>query len=202
MPKGRIGAAVKAIAESVAKGLEDAAATTRSLAEKGADAIERNLKDHHTNDQAVRDRLHAAAGERPGGGKDAGVVLHSRSGALSNREVLERGVGLPRTPETIQHYAERAGVDFHGTPVEVVESADDVAYLDFQGAVARTDSLGVQLGPAAFQDEETLVRTLGHESVHVVQHQQGRITTMTGPLEDEAYAAEDGFVATWRGTRS
>jgi hypothetical protein len=32
--------------------------------------------------------------------------------------------------------------------------------------------------------------------VHVVQHQQGRITTMTGPLEDEAYAAEDGFVAT------
>jgi hypothetical protein len=55
---------------------------------------------------------------------------------------------------TIQHYAELAGVDFHGTPVEVVEGADDVAYLDFQGAVARTDSLGVQLGPAAFQDEK------------------------------------------------
>lgn len=80
-----------------------------------------------------------------------------------------------------------------------MESADDIAYLDFQGAVARTDSIGVQLGPAAFQDEETLVRTLGHESVHVVQHHQGRVTTMTGPLEDEAYAAEDGFVATWRG---
>ena len=131
-----------------------------------------------------------------------GVILHSRSGALSNREVLDQDVGLPRTPETIQHYAELAGVDFRGAPVEVVESADDVAYLDFQGAVARTDSFGVQLGPAAFQDEETLVRTLGHESVHVVQHQQGRITTMTGPLEDEAYAAEDGFVETWRGNRT
>ena len=129
----------------------------------------------------------------------ADVVLHSRSGALSNREVLDQDVGLPRTPETVQSYAELAGVDFRGAPVEIVESADDIAYLDFQGAVARTDSFGVQLGPAAFQDEETLVRTLGHESVHVVQYQQGSVTSMTGPLEDEAYAAEDGFVATWRG---
>ncbi len=40
-------------------------------------------------------------------------------------------------------------------PVEIVESADDIAYLDFPGAVACTDDLGVQLGPAAFQDEET-----------------------------------------------
>jgi hypothetical protein len=87
-------------------------------------------------------------------------------------------------------------------PWSVVESADDVAYLDFQGAVARTDSFGVQLGPAAFQDEETLVRTLGHESVHVRQHQEDRVTTMTGPLEDEAYQAEDGFVAAWRSNRS
>ena len=126
------------------------------------------------------------------------VVLHSRSGALSNRDVLDQNVGLPRTTETIQHYAESAGVDFRGAPVEIVEGADDVAYLDFQGAVARTDSFGVQLGPAAFQDEETLVRTLGHESVHVRQHQEGRITTNTGPLEDEAYEVEDGFVAAWR----
>jgi hypothetical protein len=129
----------------------------------------------------------------------ADVVLHSRSGALSNREVLDQDIGLPRSPETVQHYAELAGVDFRGAPVEIVESADDIAYLDFQGAVARTDSFGVQLGPAAFQDEETLVRTLGHESVHVIQYQQGNVTSVTGPLEDEAYAAEDGFVATWRG---
>ncbi|WIM93997.1 hypothetical protein ACTOB_005997 [Actinoplanes oblitus] len=131
-----------------------------------------------------------------------GTGLYSRSGALSNREVLDQGVGLPRTAETVQTYGELAGVDFRGVPVEVVESADDVAYLDFQGAVARTDSLGVQLGPAAFQDEETLVRTLGHESVHVRQHEEGRITTMTGPLEDEAYQAEERFVETWRRNRT
>jgi len=129
------------------------------------------------------------------------IVLHSRSGGLSNREALDQDVGLPRTAETVQHYAELAGVDFRGSPVEIVESPDDIAYLDYQGAVARTDSFGVQLGPAAFQDEETLIRTLGHESVHVLQHQDGRVTTVTGPLEDEAYAAEDGFVDTWRSNR-
>jgi hypothetical protein len=126
------------------------------------------------------------------------VALHSRSGALSNREVMDGGVGLPRTPETVEKYTRLAGVDFRGAPVEVIENPDDIAYLDYQGAVARTDDLGVQLGPAAFQDEETLVRTLGHESVHVKQYADGRVTTLTGPLEDEAYAAEDGFVETWR----
>jgi hypothetical protein len=138
----------------------------------------------------------ASPAPRRGGG------LYSRSGALSNREVLDRDIGLPRTSETVQRYADLAGVDFRGAPVEVIESADDIGYLDFQGAVARTDSLGVQLGPAAFQDEETLVRTLGHESVHVRQHEEGRITTMTGPLEDEAYEAEEDFVETWRRNRT
>jgi antirestriction protein ArdC len=94
-----------------------------------------------------------------------------------------------------------AGVDFRGAPVEIVESADDIAYLDFQGAAARTDDLGVQLGPAAFQDEETLVRTLGHESVHVRQYEDGLLSTITGPFGDEAYAAEDAFVETWRNSQ-
>jgi hypothetical protein len=67
--------------------------------------------------------------------------------------------------------------------------------------VARTDDLGVQLGPAAFQDEETLVRTLGHESVHVRQYEDGVVSTGTPALEDEAYAAEDAFVETWRRNR-
>jgi uncharacterized protein YukE len=163
----------------------------------------RNLSGRLTELTNILDRLkqllHRLSRTDPTSGPPRrGVGLHSRAGALSNREVLNRNVGLPRTAETIQRYAELAGVDFRGAPVEVVESADDIAYLDFQGAVARTDSLGVQLGPAAFQDEETLVRTLGHESVHVRQHQEGRITTMTGPLEDEAYAAEEEFVAEWR----
>ena len=59
----------------------------------------------------------------------------------------------------------------------------------------------MQLGPAAFQDEETLVRTLGHESVHVRQYEDGVVSTTTGPLEAEAYAAEDAFVENWRNNR-
>lgn len=58
--------------------------------------------------------------------------------------------------------------------------------------------MGVQLGPAAFQSEETLVRTLGHESVHVQQYADCQVSSLTGPLEDAAYAAEEQFVANWR----
>jgi hypothetical protein len=68
MPKGAIGAAVKAIAHDVAKSMEDAATATRKLAEKGADSIEKNVEDHRVNDEGVRDRLHAAANGSPADG--------------------------------------------------------------------------------------------------------------------------------------
>ncbi|GAA2709533.1 WXG100 family type VII secretion target [Micromonospora olivasterospora] len=125
--------------------------------------------------------------------------LHSRAGTLSNREVMDAGgPPLPMSRETIDHYARLAGVDLDGVDVQVVTMPDDITYLDFTGAIARTDPLGVQLGPAAFQDEETLVRTLAHERVHVEQYRQGRVDSVTGPLEDEAYAAEEAFVDNWR----
>jgi len=165
------------ISESVAKITERTAAILESDA-RAADAI--------------------ASAVKKGVGRRS---LYSRSGALSNREVLAGNVGLPRTPETVERYVRLAGVDFRGANVEIIDGADDIAYLDFQGAVARTDDLGVQLGPAAFQDEETLVRTLGHESVHVRQYEDGVVSTSTGPLEDEAYAAEDAFVENWRNGR-
>jgi hypothetical protein len=124
--------------------------------------------------------------------------LFSRTGKLTNKEVLEHGVGLPRTAETVEKYAKLAEVDFKGAKVDIVHDAETIRYLDFQGAVARTDHLGVQLGPAAFQDEETLVRTLGHESVHVEQYAAGRVSSLTQALEDEAYGAEQRFVDAWR----
>jgi hypothetical protein len=98
---------------------------------------------------------------------------------------MDQGVGLPRTQATIDRNASLAGVDFRGATVEIVEGDDDIAYLDFQGAVVRTDNIGVQLGPAAFQDEETFVRTLAHASIHVQQYRDGRVTSMTGRPEDE-----------------
>jgi hypothetical protein len=65
MPKGKIGAAAKAVAEDVAKGMEDAAAATEKLTKEGADNIEAAVKDHQLNDEAVGDKLHAAGGKRP-----------------------------------------------------------------------------------------------------------------------------------------
>lgn len=128
--------------------------------------------------------------------------LHARAGRLSNREIMEAGgPPLPLSREAVDHYARLAGVDLDGTTVEIITSADDIGYLDFKGAVARTDPMGIQLGPAAFQDEETLVRTLAHERIHVEQYRQGRVNTNTDPLENEAYEGEQEFVDNWRRSR-
>lgn len=119
--------------------------------------------------------------------------------ALSNQDVIDEDLGLPRNLETVESYARSAAIDLDGVDVQIVDDQETIAYLDYMGAVARTDQQGVQLGPAAFQDEETLVRTLGHESVHVQQYREGRVTdSLTEPLEAEAYAAEEGFVDRWR----
>jgi hypothetical protein len=197
MGKGELAAIFEALARDVAQAGERIAASVSSLAERTADIEEANLARLVELDANAADDI-TAVGKKATQSRALGGDLLSRSGVLSNREVIEQGVGLPRTQETISYYANRAGVDFRGARVEIVEGADDIAYLDFQGAVARTDDIGVQLGPAAFQDEETLVRTLGHESIHVRQYQDGRVSSLTGPLEDEAYAAEDVFVETWR----
>lgn len=140
--------------------------------------------------------------DRPGLPDEARDDLFSRPAALSNREVLEKDAGLPRTMETVDRYAELAGVDFHGAKVDILDperDADTIAYLDSQGAAARTDEWGVQLGPAAFADEETLVRALGHEATHVEQLRNGRLDTdVREQWEQEAYAAEEQYVERWR----
>jgi hypothetical protein len=127
------------------------------------------------------------------------VELFSRSGKYTNMEVMEGDIGLERTMETVNHYARLAEVDFKGVRVEILTDMDTIKYLDFQGATARTDDLGVQLGPAAFQDAETLVRNLGHESIHVEQWLSGRHigSDSRAELEAEAYAAEQRFVDAW-----
>ncbi len=105
---------------------------------------------------------------------------------------------MPRTFDTIHLHARAGGVEIGNTPIEIVEDTDTIAYLDYQRASARTDADGVQLGPAAFADGETLVRTLAHEMQHVKQYQDGRVTSDTRSLEAEAYAVEDHHVEQWK----
>jgi hypothetical protein len=133
------------------------------------------------------------------------VDLFSSGAKLSSAEVIAGGIGLERSMDTVNHYARLAEVDFRGANVHVLDNLveadmDTIRYLDYMQASARTDEFGVQLAPAAFQDAETLVRNLGHESVHVGQIQSGR-TIGTGnlaELEAEAYGAEQGFLDAWR----
>ncbi|WP_238845984.1 eCIS core domain-containing protein [Nocardia terpenica] len=120
--------------------------------------------------------------------------LFSRMGARTNREVLESGNHLPMTQETIEEYARRAGVDLQGVRVDVASAADDVRYFDMMQASASTAPEHIALAPAAFVDEETLMRNLVHERVHIDQYRDGRVGSgMTQLLEDEAYKADERF---------
>lgn len=120
--------------------------------------------------------------------------LFSRMGSRSNQEVLDSGDHLPMTPETIREYARRAGVDLEGIRVDVASSPDDIRYYDYMGASASTAPGHIALAPGAFVDEETLMRNLVHERVHIDQYAQGRVSSnVTQELEDEAYAADELF---------
>ncbi|MFD0366247.1 DUF4157 domain-containing protein [Nocardia sp. GCM10030253] len=96
--------------------------------------------------------------------------------------------------ETIEEYARRAGVDLRGIRVDVADSADDVRYFDYMEASASTGPGHIALAPSAFADEQTLLRNLVHERVHIEQYQQGRVGSgVTRELEEEAYAADEEF---------
>jgi hypothetical protein len=126
--------------------------------------------------------------------------LFSRSGIRSNMDVLQNGGGLSRMRATVDEHARRAGVSLEGIDVQIVDDVDFAAYLDWMdNAVARTDQFGIQLGPASFLDEETLVRTLAHERMHVYQIKTfGQDTSSRQDMEDAAYHIEKFFVDYWR----
>ncbi|WP_019929064.1 DUF4157 domain-containing protein [Nocardia sp. BMG111209] len=120
--------------------------------------------------------------------------LFSRMGSRTNREILDSGDHLPMTQQTIEEYARRAGVDLRGVRVDVAGSADDVRYFDTMQASASTAPGHIALAPSAFADEETLMRNLVHERVHIDQYADGRVgSSVTRQLEDEAYTADEEF---------
>ena len=131
--------------------------------------------------------------------KTGGDSLFSHGGSRTNRDVLENGGGLPLTMDTIEDTARSAGIDLEGIDVQIALSPDDIRYLDSQGAMARADDLGIQLGPAAFADKETLIRALAHERTHVDQFKNVVPDSANRhALEAAAYAAEQVFVDFWK----
>jgi hypothetical protein len=133
--------------------------------------------------------------------RDESGPLFSRQGARTNAEVLASGDHLPMTPETIREYARRAGVDLEGIDVNIANGPDEIRYYDFMGGSASTGvgpdgRVNINLAPAAFADEEALMRNLVHERVHVDQYRDGRVGSDNRlELEEEAYRADEEF---WR----
>ncbi|WP_067712048.1 hypothetical protein [Nocardia yamanashiensis] len=144
--------------------------------------------------QAVRDLLVRLRGKLPSS-MPARPGLFSRIGNRTNREVLDSGDHLPMTRETIQQYADELGVDLEGIEINIASSPEDVRYYDYQQASASTQSGSINFAPATFADEESLVRNIIHERVHIDQYREGRVvgSGVTKALEDEAYAADQAF---------
>lgn len=122
----------------------------------------------------------------------------SEASPTSSTELLAPRGPLAPTRTTVNSIAERGGVGLDGVKVHILDpvaDADTIRYLDMQGAVARTDDLGIQLHPGAFADEETLLRTLAHERTHVYQLQTfpNYGTGHMGAFESAAYGIEDSF---------
>jgi len=134
-----------------------------------------------------------------GGGTEGGVLFSSGS-AVSNADVVNSGIGLARTFETVSDVAARAGVDLANSEVKIIEDPEYLRYLDSAGACACApyELPGeIHLGPASFIDEETLAATLAHEAVHVLQYAAGYVPESGGreAMEAAARAAEGPAVA-------
>jgi hypothetical protein len=138
-------------------------------------------------------RVAESATTTQGPGRVLGADLSSLTGPSAAAEAP-----LAQTSRTVSSIAERAGVGLDGVKVHILDptaDADTIRYLDLQGAIARTDELGIQLHPNAFANEETLVKTLAHERTHVYQIETFSAygTGHVGDFEDAAYAIEDSI---------
>ncbi|GAB3938174.1 hypothetical protein GCM10029976_052280 [Kribbella albertanoniae] len=156
-------------------------------------------KDPNDNDPPAPPPRHEP-GVRPGGAfhphAHGTPDLFSAGAARSNQDVIDNGGGLDRTAATVAEAAEAGGIDLSDVEIVIVTEADEIRYLDYNGASACTPpELGgrqIRLGPASFADRATLVATLAHEKTHVDQLRSGADvgTDTINDLENEAYASE------------
>lgn len=72
------------------------------------------------------------------------------------------------TLKHVRHVAKEMGIKLNGAKWFIVRDEDFVRHPEFMG---RTEADGscIQLFPAAFTDREQLVKTMGHEYIHLQQ---------------------------------
>ena len=98
----------------------------------------------------------------------------------------------PMTIEHVRKICQDSGMDYSGVKLIIIDDAELIR-SDFLGYTHPGGST-VELYPNAFKNRETLVKTLGHEFVHVMQNKLygPPQDTITGSLfEKEAVQAEE-----------
>ncbi len=111
---------------------------------------------------------------------------------------------LPVTMDlkTVRSYASEAGVGLDGVKVRIIRD-ESLIGKDLYG-YTHPNGKFIDVYPDAFSSSEALVRTLGHERMHIYQ------TRTFGPPqsavdlrlnEKAAYGLEDSFVKYWRSNR-
>lgn len=95
----------------------------------------------------------------------------------------------------VRQISNEMGIDLNGAKWVIVRDKELVERSEFMGYTF-PDGSAIQLYPAAFSDREQLVKTMGHEYVHLKQTQErGIIKTMDELLEREreAYGSEENW---------
>ncbi|MBI3563457.1 MAG: hypothetical protein HY080_17270 [Gammaproteobacteria bacterium] len=101
--------------------------------------------------------------------------------------------------KTVRSYANEAGVGLDGVKVRIIRDESMIG-KDLHG-YTHPNGKFIDLYPDAFSSPENLVRTLGHERMHVYQVRTFGVPQNAVELrlnENAAYGLEDSFVKYWQ----
>lgn len=125
----------------------------------------------------------------------AGPMVTAESRAFGAFKIGEKatGGGLPFTIDAVRAAAAKGGVGLEGINVELVQVDSRMFY-----GWANPNGVHMQLYPAAFESEESLIATLGHERTHLFQYKAYGPIQEVGvggsPFEDAAIQIESTFL--------
>jgi len=112
------------------------------------------------------------------------------------------GMALAMHARVVYELAARAGIGLEGIEIQIEDGAEWAArplfgYADPYGDV-------IILFPRAFEDEQTLVKTLGHERIHAYQARTfgpPKDSCDARAREEAAYASEEVWWQSYRARR-
>ncbi|MGW7312722.1 ricin-type beta-trefoil lectin domain protein [Streptomyces sp. NPDC054865] len=114
----------------------------------------------------------------PGAAGAAGARFSTMALARGGNNGAEfSGLALSMNRKTVKQYAERGGVGLAGTKWKIVPDAESLKLPAFYGTT-NPDTKVMYFYPRAFESEESLVKTIGHERTHVMQ------LDLYGPAQD------------------